>query len=145
MILGVAFLRNVYTVPSYETPNSDGQFSGVSGDIQPRIGLIGLTNIMQAPDDFHAVQVLNEPLGTNNTSSSDASSHSSKKFPVGLIALVAILGFLALAGGLFATRWWYMRWKYAAGDLSRAHGHDEKGGWLPSSRKMVPFQRQCRG
>src|ERR1700744_3114472 len=51
LILGVAFLRNVYTVMAYDVPNASGQFppnGNGSVDANPRLGLLSLTNSTQA-------------------------------------------------------------------------------------------------
>ncbi|KAG6851420.1 hypothetical protein C0991_009309, partial [Blastosporella zonata] len=55
IILGVPFLRNVYTVMAYEPPDSSGTFNYSSSssspkDIQPRLGLLGITDPTKALD-----------------------------------------------------------------------------------------------
>ncbi|TDL15029.1 acid protease [Rickenella mellea] len=94
MILGVPFLRNVYTVMAYEKPDTTGAIGNGSGSptggggggpgggggggggggdnlihpragISPRLGFLSLTNPTTALSEFHQVRVLNQPLDQN--------------------------------------------------------------------------------
>ncbi|KAF7322369.1 Peptidase A1 domain-containing protein [Mycena chlorophos] len=97
LILGVPFLRNVYTVMAYDVPETNGTFlpyplrvgpgsngtttttttatttaaitntTSFSDPIRPRLGLLGLTNATVALEEFHTVRVLNQPLSDGPT------------------------------------------------------------------------------
>lgn len=116
IILGVPFMRSTYTVLAYEPPNSDGSFSAPSGaNINPRLGLLGLTNATQALDEFHTVRVLNQPLPQSGAGQSTgagnaaAASTSTKKLSVGIEVLIGLVGFFALCIALFCARWFIQR------------------------------------
>jgi len=82
IILGVPFLRNVYTVMAYTTPNMDGSFvplnSSNTTTITPRLGLLSLTDPAIALEEFNTVRVLNQPI-----SDGGGSGNSSSSSPVG--------------------------------------------------------------
>ncbi|KAF8073301.1 aspartic peptidase domain-containing protein [Lyophyllum atratum] len=155
MILGVPFLRNVYTVMAYSPPSQDGSFpssssSSSSGpgsgsgtavpiapDVHPRLGLLGLTDPTTALDEFKTVRILNQPIspGANNGSPQGGvpPSPGGKKLSVGIIVLIGLLGFFALCLGLFGIRWWLFRRRYRRAGLARG---DEKelGGYALAAR-----------
>jgi len=110
MILGVAFLRNVYTVMAYDVPDAHGVFPANknSANLQPRVGLLSLTNATRAMQEFHDVRVLNKPLSSGNSSSS-TSSTSSRKLSVGVDVLLALLSVIVACVALFGLRWFYVR------------------------------------
>lgn len=128
MVLGVAFLRNVYMVMSYTsiesgsvkpTKNSDIQ-QLANADISPYLGVFGLTDINVALKEFHTVRVLQQPLSTPtpspNGNNDTGASPDGKGISVGIIALIAIVGFFAVCGILFGLRWFFgrRRWKEEA-------------------------------
>ena len=130
IVLGVPFMRNVYTVMAYSVPNSNGSFTavnnsdqkdgGLSRTITPRLGLMSLTDPTKALQEFHNVRVLNRPMdsGSNTSIPSDVGG---KKISVGIIVLIGLLSFLGLCGALFASRWFLLRRaqrKAAAGRLT---------------------------
>ena len=115
-ILGVPFLRNVYTVMAYDVPNANGTFPNStdpdSGDLHPRVGLLGLTNPTQAMQEFDNVRVLNVPLSSGNSSSptsGQATSSGGGKLSVGIHVLLALVGVIGLCFLLFALRWFLVR------------------------------------
>lgn len=116
IVLGVPFMRNVYTVMAYSVPNSNGSFTavnssdgGLSQTITPRLGLMSLTDPTKALQEFHNVRVLNQPMdGPSNTSSHNAPV-GEKTLPPGIIVLIGLLSFLGLCGVLFASRWFLLR------------------------------------
>ncbi|KAM6493702.1 acid protease [Amanita muscaria] len=133
MILGVPFLRNTYTVMAYTTPDQTGSFpdpnnaSSSTVQIQPRLGLLGLTDPVTALNEFHTVRVLNQPIssaGGNNSSnnSSSSSSSSSKKLSVGLIVLLGLIGFFSLCCALFGLRWFLLKRRFRAGANGSVEG-----------------------
>jgi len=147
MILGVPFLRNVYTVMAYSVPNPDGSFTGPAGDtddtnnvidstVRPRLGLMPLTDPTTALNEFNTVRVLNQALPPSNTGSkssgttggtnSDANTRTvnfgGKKLSVGIIVLIALLSFFALCAVIWAVRWLYYRKR-----LTRRGGAAGKG------------------
>ncbi|KDR77656.1 hypothetical protein GALMADRAFT_409848 [Galerina marginata CBS 339.88] len=143
MILGVPFLRNVYTVMAYTVPEGDGGFADLSGNgtgdgsgtdgglsqtIRPRLGLMSLTDPETALKEFNTVRVLNQPLtsgsgsgpgGGGANTGSDTNTKTvdvgGKKLPVGIVVLVAVLGFFALCGLLFGVRWVVYRRRFRRG------------------------------
>ncbi|KAL5495684.1 hypothetical protein ACEPAI_1147 [Sanghuangporus weigelae] len=106
IILGVPFLRNVYTVMAYKHVDANGVV-GSSGDtpISPQLGLLNLTDPAIALDEFNTVRVLNKPLNGNNSQQSSSGGGLS----IGLKVLFGLLGFIALCGALFAGRWLFLR------------------------------------
>ena len=116
IILGVPFLRNVYTVMAYDVPDANGTFPNNtdpdSGDLHPRVGLLGLTNPTQAMQEFNNVRVLNVPLSSGNSSSptsGQATSSGGGKLSVGIHVLLALVGVIGLCFLLFALRWFLVR------------------------------------
>jgi hypothetical protein len=118
IVLGVPFMRNVYTVMAYSFPDSNGSFTafnnsdqttdgGLSKTIKPTLGLLSLTDPTKAIQEFYNVRVLHQPMdGGSTTPSSDVGG---KKLSVGIIVLISLLSFLGLCGVLFASRWFLFR------------------------------------
>lgn len=125
MVLGVPFLRNTYTVLAFEAPDIDGSFAppstsgGPTGalatpDIDPRLGLMNLTDPAVAMQEFIQVRVDNQPLdsgsqGAQTSVNSSGSSGSGHHLPIGVDVLLGLMGFLAFCFTLFGARWFYMR------------------------------------
>ena len=121
IVLGVPFMRNVYTVMAYSVPNSNGSFTtvnnsnqkdgGLSQTITPRLGLMSLTDPTKALQEFHNVRVLNQPMdgGSNTSSHSTPSDVGGKEISVGIVVLIGLLSFIGLCGVLFASRWFLLR------------------------------------
>ncbi|KAH9992914.1 aspartic peptidase domain-containing protein [Russula vinacea] len=110
MILGVAFLRNVYTVMAYDAPNAHGVFpaNNDSANLQPRVGLLSLTNATRAMQEFKNVRVFDEPLSSGNSSSptsGQASGSRSGKLSIGVDVLLALVGIIIACVALFGLRW----------------------------------------
>lgn len=128
MILGVAFLRNVYTVMAYDAPDAHGVFpaNNDSANLQPRVGLLGLTNATRAMQEFNNVRVLNEPL-SGNSSSATASSHNSKS-SVGINVLLALVGIIVACVALFGLRWFHVRRRLRQGLHTRVANPKPAGG-----------------
>ncbi|KAG2139633.1 aspartic peptidase domain-containing protein [Suillus bovinus] len=108
MVLGVPFMRNVYTVLAYEpSPFNMSVYTG----IRPTLGLMGLTNITQALDEFNNVRVLNQPLDGAQPQQVVVSNDT--KMSVGLEVLIGLIGFFALCVALFGLKWFMTRrqWK----------------------------------
>ncbi|KAI0350130.1 acid protease [Trametes cingulata] len=128
LILGVPFLRNTYTVLGYDPPAANGSFPpnvGASQRIQPRLGLMRLTDPATAADEFHQVRVLKQPLGSGSGASSGAKQAPSKKgLSVGVEVLIGLLGFFGLCFVLFGARLAYMkrRWVRQRKSLAAADG-----------------------
>ena len=126
MILGVPFLRNVYTVMAYTTPNADGSFTPLNGSnqtITPRLGLLSLTDPTIALEEFNTVRVLNQPISGGGSSSGGSSATGGnannptvnlggKRLSVGIVVLIGLLSFFALCCVLFVVRWFIFRRKY---------------------------------
>ncbi|KAF8721826.1 hypothetical protein AX14_010160 [Amanita brunnescens Koide BX004] len=126
MILGVPFLRNTYTVMGYDTPFPNGSFpsSSVGADsdsdseIHPALGLLALTNAAIALEEFQTVRVLNQPLspsGNHSTAPGGAAAPVTvgpRRLSVGIIVLVALVGFFSMCCVLFGIRWVLMRRRF---------------------------------
>ncbi|KAI6017208.1 aspartic peptidase domain-containing protein [Pisolithus microcarpus] len=110
MVLGVPFMRNVYTVMAYEMPTSKGTFNtSVSTGLASTLGLLGLTNATQAMEEFHTVRVLNQPLDGGQSPSSSTSQNG---LSVGVEVLLGLIGFFALCFVSFGLRWFFARRKW---------------------------------
>ena len=130
IVLGVPFMRNVYTVMAYSVPNRNGSFTAVNSSgqttITPRLGLMSLTNPTKALEEFHNVRVLNEAIdGGSSVSGSSPSmvNVGGKEISVGVVVLIALLAFLGLCGMLFAIRWFLLR----RAQRKRQSGDDDSG------------------
>ncbi|KAH8120626.1 acid protease [Phellopilus nigrolimitatus] len=130
IILGVPFLRSVYTVMTYESVSSggivgNGKRAVKRDDIEPRLGLLNLTNPATALDEFNTVRVLNQPLdGNNSNKSPNSPGHG---LPVGLDVLFGLIGFAVLCAVLFVARWLYMRRLLKASTASLVQDQREDG------------------
>ncbi|KAF8875284.1 aspartic peptidase domain-containing protein [Infundibulicybe gibba] len=146
MILGVPFMRNVYSVMAYTPPTTNGTFiandTDVSPSINPRLGLLGLTDPTVALDEFNRVRVLNQALDPPSSGSATTSGDSGKKMSVGIIVLIGLVGFFGLCFALFALRYFLTkrRWKRAAArDLG-----DTKEGLGGYQERRQPTEDQLR-
>ena len=138
MVLGVPFMRNVYTVMAYSAPNSNGSFTPVYNSdqtdanllrtITPMLGLLSLTNPTTALQEFNNVRVLNKPMdSTSNTNGSNSTSTvnvAGEKLSVGIVVLIALLSFLGLCGLLFSIRWFLLRRKHRTASTRQSEGDD---------------------
>jgi hypothetical protein len=153
MILGVPFMRNVYTVMAYTVPQPDGSFppgdtssspSSVSDSdadpLRPRLGLMSLTDPTQALSEFNTVRVLQQPLSSdpNKTTFSD-SALDGKKLSVGIIVLISLLAFFAFCCGMFLIRWLLYRRRF-----KRERERERSEGWMDDKRELA-YQLSGRG
>jgi hypothetical protein len=133
MILGVPFLRNVYTVLAHDVPFANGSFNTAAVNnnetfqIRPKLGLINLTDPSVALDEFHTVRVLGQPLssaGSPNNGSKHSPSEGASGLSVGLKILFGLIGLFALAFFLFGVRfcWQRRRWKKSQKMLDATSG-----------------------
>ena len=131
IILGVPFLRNVYTVMAYTAPEANGSFAPVNGSnqtIAPRLGLLSLTDPTIALEEFYTVRVLNQPISGGNSSGGSAGESNptvnlgGEKLSVGIVVLIGILSFFALCCLLFVARWFIFRHTYSKAVLSATDG-----------------------
>ncbi|KAG8925687.1 hypothetical protein FRC00_003747 [Tulasnella sp. 408] len=110
LILGPAFMRNIYTVMSYDTN-------------PPQLGILPLTNPATAYQEFNTIRVLgkdivpaNADMSATGTASSSASTQSpesdNKSTMIGVKVIIAIVVFLIVAGlGIFfGVRLMRKRW-----------------------------------
>ena len=140
MILGVPFLRNVYTVMAYTPPNSDGTFpdvgnatndGGAGQVVKPRLGLLGLTDPTVALQEFNTVRVLNQPIESGVPSSSNSGSNGNTRtvgkshISVGIWVLIGLAAFCALCGGLFAIRYFLFRRRFRRAGGRMGPDYDE--------------------
>ncbi|KAG8731787.1 hypothetical protein FRC11_002305 [Ceratobasidium sp. 423] len=160
IVLGAAFMRNVYTVLQYDSSKTGAAAGSYDPSMaKPQLGLMPLTSWQTALDDFYRVRILNEPLESGSSSSTSGSSgggssssgvngfpgttEKSKKLSVGIMALIGILVFFGIAAALFGARWWMMqrRWKRlrAAAQVQAAEsekGVDEDGLAVPRPSRL---------
>ncbi|KAI9566275.1 aspartic peptidase domain-containing protein [Boletus coccyginus] len=109
MVLGVPFMRNVYTVMAYEQPDATGNFNNsFQFGTHPMLGLLGLTNASQAMEEFDHVRVLKQPLGNGSQQSSSPQGDTSQ-LSVGVKILIGLAGFFALCLAFFALRCFFAR------------------------------------
>lgn len=126
MVLGVPFLRNVYTVMAYTPPLSNGSFQSIitpAGskaepfDIDPRLGLLNLTNPTIAMQEFNSVRVLGQPLspggGTDGRGGSNSDTTSRHGLSIGLKIFIGLISVFALIVTIFLARFLWQRrnWK----------------------------------
>ncbi|ORY31937.1 aspartic peptidase domain-containing protein [Naematelia encephala] len=124
IILGSAFLKNVYSIFQY--PDTSKQKTW-----QPTVGLVSLTNASIASQDFYAVRTLHESLssvssntpmsGTTTSSGGGSTSQQSAQAAAGrkavssaVIAGSSVVGFFVLAAALFCAWWFWLRRKFGA-------------------------------
>lgn len=128
MVLGVPFMRNVYTVMAYKKPNANGTFTAsVDEGIQPTLGLYGLTDATQALDEFHTVRVLNQPLDSGGQSPPPSAVSTGPSLSVGVKVLIGLVGAFALCLASFGIRCFFARRKWRkqglAGSASASVSH----------------------
>ena len=114
MILGVPFLRNVYTVMAYDVPDARGIFPNNSASdaddlLHPQVGLLSLTDPTRAMQEFNNVRVLNVPLSSGNPASDQAISSNKGRLSVGIDVLLALVGVIGACFALFGLRWFVVR------------------------------------
>lgn len=110
IILGVPFMRNVYTVMAYEQPDASGKFNtSVQFGTYPMLGLFGLTNATQALEEFEQVRVLKQPVGSGTSQPSSGSQSDGSRISVGVKVLIGLVGFFVLCVALFALRYFFAR------------------------------------
>lgn len=145
MILGVPFMRNVYTVMAYTTPNTDGSFplvassdnqtdGGISQLIHPRLGLLSLTDPTTALKEFNTVRVLNQPISSSSPANNTGSNGNTKTIDVGgkhlsigILVLIGLLSFFGLCCILFFIRWFIARRSYRHTSRNLPPGEDDDG------------------
>lgn len=109
-IFGAAFLRNVYTVLSYDRKGSEEYSNLTISDSDPAIALLSVTNITQALEEFDTVRVDHQPLPSSSSlptpgTSTDGHGGSGGKHGLGkLWILIGILLALGFVSGAFITR-----------------------------------------
>ncbi|CAE6470311.1 unnamed protein product [Rhizoctonia solani] len=146
IVLGTAFMRNVYTVLQYDSSKPGVAMGSYDPSIaRPQLGLMSLTSWQTALNDFYRVRILKQPLESDSSGPSSGSSggsgsssgvnglpgtvEKSKKLSAGIIALIGILAFFGIAAALFGARWWMMnrRWKRLRAAAQTQAAESEKG------------------
>ena len=123
---------SVYTYPSSSTRTRSNP---------PLVGLVSLTNSSTAATEFYSVRNQHNPLTPDATGSDGGGiavedpTQARKAVSGGIIALSVVLGFVALAGGIFAAWFFWLRRKYgrngvvlAASRRRRRKGSTNTGG-----------------
>lgn len=136
---------------AYVAPFDNGTFPQTNAnttDIVPRLGLLGLTNPTAALKEFERVRVLNQPIDSNPSNSGGSGGSSGgtagkvgKGISVGIIALIAILGFFALCFTLFGLRWWFFRRRFRRAETDAGGGN----GVLPIGITLGGAERGDKG
>lgn len=151
-MLGVPFLRSVYSVFALKPISASSstkreQRRGVdfearqSTNIDPRLGLLPITSPSTAMDEFHTVRVLKKPLDPS-LSTPGISSKDGRKIPVGVIVLLALLGFVVLCGSIFVARYFYLRRRgRAVGAKLMKDGKESAPGPADDSEKNLVVMR----
>lgn len=133
MILGVPFLRNVYTVMAYGPPNANGSFphQNLTSHINPRLGLMSLTNASRALDEFNTVRVLNKPLTAPNTTTNMNDTKTvnigGARLSMGIAVLIGLMSFIGLCAVLFLVRYLLMRRSFRK---SQTAGSEDGAGFM---------------
>ncbi|KAH9047980.1 aspartic peptidase domain-containing protein, partial [Lactarius deliciosus] len=115
IILGAAFLRNVYTVMAYDIPNARGQFPpnrNGSKELNPRLGLLSLTNATQALQEFNNDRLSHQQLSStegNTPALAPVTGVKSGKLSVGVDVLLGLVGFIGACAALFGLRWFFVK------------------------------------
>ncbi|EJU02993.1 acid protease [Dacryopinax primogenitus] len=154
IILGVAFLKNVYSVytsnSSIYTSNSTTNLypattpapSADQADL-PHVGLYPLTNATAAALEFQQVRIQNQAPGSGqgggqlNIPSVNASS--SLKIPLPVVIILAVAGFIALCVCLFLLRGClYRRRRERERELAEAAGGAGEESFTFANGKAVP-------
>lgn len=118
IVLGVPFMRSVYMVMSYYVPDLQTGIinpAAYTRAVDPRVGLLNLTDPHQAMDDFNTVRVLQRPLEENRNNPSAPTRNNSaagggKNIAVPIV--IGVVSFFALCFALFFLRWWMMRRRF---------------------------------
>jgi hypothetical protein len=149
MVFGVPFLRSIYMVMSYYIPDPD---TGVLDPdeyrkgVDPRLGLLNLTDPVRALDEFNTVRVLQRPLTDGSKgrhSPTPGGGHSVDGKKVAIPVVIGVLGFFGMCFVLFFLRWWMAkrRWKreQAAQNsfMFHDHGANMPGAAPPSSISLL--------
>ncbi|KAF8315667.1 acid protease [Clavulina sp. PMI_390] len=107
-VLGAAFLRNVYTVLSYDRYDSQLWPNLTLPDNEPAIALLSVTNITEALNEFTTVRINHQPLPSSSATPTPGTSseHHNKSGGLGkLWILVGVVIALGLIIGALLTRW----------------------------------------
>jgi len=132
MILGIPFLRNIYTVLSFSEKVGEHEDDLLAN---PRLGLLSLTDPVKAVAEWRSLRVDGVPLQTGSQPkpsspvATSAGTVGKSGIDVGVIVGVVIVGFFGLCALLFLF-WWFLvrrriaREKAAAGDYQGPHDKD---------------------
>ncbi|KAH7105696.1 aspartic peptidase domain-containing protein [Auriculariales sp. MPI-PUGE-AT-0066] len=109
LILGVPFLRNLYTVLSFSDKVGEHEDDLLAN---PRVGMMNLTDPTKAVSEWKSVRIDGIPLRTQVAPSSTATATETDnlhkpKMDVGIIVGIAIISFFALCAALFVL-WWFL-------------------------------------
>lgn len=117
LILGSAFLKNVYSV--YQYPDQ----SKSPSTWQPTVGMLSLTDPAAASRDFFAVRNQRQSLqvvssggvdGTNSNGGGSQQAAQHKAVNVAVIAACSVVGFVVLVAVVFCVWWFRLRRRLGA-------------------------------
>jgi len=140
IVLGVPFMRNVYTVMAYSAPDAQGRFTppvNRTAAIIPVIGMLPLTDPSVAAQEFTTVRILNQPLPTSrnpNTNTGTGSNANTvnvvrKGLATGVIVAIAVVSAILVFGLIFLIRFIIDRRRRASEEASKA-ALDEKTAYM---------------
>jgi hypothetical protein len=146
IVLGVPFLRNVYTVMAYTPPLTNGTFDPISpseiasgaADIEPRLGLLNLTDPTIAMQEFNTVRVQGKPLtGSGGSGGKGVDSTPHHGLSIGLKIFIGLISGFALIVLIFICRFLFQRrnWKksYHKTNVKSLDGTDAPNEGVPVS------------
>lgn len=97
----------------------------------PLVGLVPLTNSSQAASEFYSVRNQHQPLtpdASGNVGITPDPGAAGRAVSGGIIALAVVLGFVALAGGIFCAWFFWLRRKHGTnGVVLGAKARKRKG------------------
>lgn len=136
MVLGVPFMRSIYMVMSYYVPDLQTGVinpAAYTRAVDPRVGLLNLTDPHQAMDDFNTVRVLQRPLEENhNTTPPNRNAAPGGGKNIAVPVVIGVVSFFALCFVLFFLRWWMMRRRFKKEQQTQRTGGEagQAGGFL---------------
>ncbi|KAJ8481242.1 hypothetical protein ONZ45_g15376 [Pleurotus djamor] len=148
MILGVPFMRSVYTVMTYDPPDPSGIIPNATSStasqmaIRPRLGLLSLVDSRVAMEEFERVRIAHQPLTTGSpsggTSNQAPGGSGSGGISVGIAVLIGLICFFALCFVLFGIRWYFFRRKWRA---TEGRDGDEGGDGMMKRSDAIQLAR----
>ncbi|KAI0672612.1 hypothetical protein C8Q78DRAFT_1078123 [Trametes maxima] len=119
--------------------------TGAASRIQPRLGILPLTDPATAAQEFYQVRVLKQPLSNGSggaTSGGAAQGSGNKGLSTGIEVFLGLLGFFGLCFVLFGARFAYMKRRWARGAPLAAAAGGPTGGAKDGSYGLTERERE---